>query len=122
MRLRIKAVTLSMLAACYAGFAIEAPEPYGPIPTGRQLIRQTNEFYGFLHFGVNTFTDKEWGDGSEDEKVFHPTDFDAEQIVRAAKEGGMTGLVLTAKHHDGFCLWPSKYTEHSVKKSAWQGG
>jgi alpha-L-fucosidase len=80
------------------------------------------EFYGFLHFGVNTFTDKEWGYGDESPPVFHPTDFSADQIAQAAVQGGMRGLILTCKHHDGFCLWPSEFTEHSVRNSGWQGG
>src|SRR6186713_2475249 len=98
MKLFIRAAAFSIYTLCCACAAVEAPTPYGPLPTERQLIRHTKEFYGFLHFGVNTFTDKEWGDGSEDENIFNPTDFDAEQIARAAKDGGITGLILTAKH------------------------
>ncbi len=101
---------------------IEPPPPYGPVPTARQLLWHDMEFYGFVHFTVNTFTDKEWGYGDESEKVFAPTAFDAAQIARTAKMAGMKGLVLTCKHHDGFCLWPSQYTEHSVKNSAWKNG
>ena len=93
-----------------------------PIPTARQLRWHEMEFYGFLHFTVNTFTDKEWGYGDESPEIFAPTAFDADQIVETAAAGGMKGLILTCKHHDGFCLWPSRYTAHSVKSSPWRGG
>lgn len=95
------------------------PAPYGPVPAPRQVFRETNGLYGFLHFTVNTFTDREWGNGDEDPNVFYPTHFDADQIVRTARMAGMKCLILTCKHHDGFCLWPSAYTTHSIKYSRW---
>lgn len=91
-------------------------------PSLRQLDWQESELTGFLHFGINTFTGREWGDGKEDPKLFNPDQFDANQWVRICKEAGIKRVILTAKHHDGFCLWPSKYTEHSVKNSPWQNG
>ena len=96
---------------------VEPPVPYPPGPSPRQLAWHELEFYGFLHFTVNTFTNREWGDGDESPALFNPTAFDADQVVGAAKDGGMKGLILTCKHHDGFCVWPSRYTEHSVKNS-----
>ena len=86
-------------------------------PSQRQLDWFDVGFYGFVHFGVNTFTDREWGLGNEDEGIFNPQKLNCDQWVDAAKSAGMKGLILTAKHHDGFCLWPSKFTEHSVKNS-----
>jgi alpha-L-fucosidase len=93
-----------------------------PLPSRSQLEWQRDELALFLHFGVNTFTDREWGDGKEDPAIFAPAELDARQWARAAREAGFRTLVLTAKHHDGFCLWPSRTTRHSVARSPWRGG
>lgn len=96
--------------------------PNKVLPTTQQIAYQELELIGFVHFTVNTFTDQEWGYGSESPEIFNPTALDPRQWARVAKESGMKQLILTAKHHDGFCLWPSKYTEHSVKNSPWKNG
>lgn len=98
------------------------PAPVYPIPEARQLAWQELQYYGFVHFNMNTFSDREWGFGDEQSSQFAPTALDARQWARVAKEAGMKGLIITAKHHDGFVLWPSAYTEHSVKNSPWRDG
>lgn len=110
------------LLAFSPGFAQPTPKPYGPLPTEGQLKWQETEMYCLIHFGPDTYTDKEWGYGDEDEKIFNPGHFDASQIVGAAKAGGFKGIVVVAKHHDGFCLWPTKTTEHNISKSPYKNG
>lgn len=100
----------------------DAPKPYGPIPSIAQLEWQKMEYYMFVHFGPNTFTNKEWGDGSEDPQLFNPSDLDCKQWVETAQKAGMKGIIITAKHHDGFCLWPSNYSTHTVRESSWKNG
>lgn len=94
----------------------------GVTPHPRQIAWQRRELNAFLHFGMNTFTNKEWGDGTESPELFNPADFDARQWMRVLKKSGFSQVIITAKHHDGFCLWPSAYTGHSVKNSPWRGG
>ena len=97
-------------------------EPNEVVPSHRQVEYQQMEFIGFVHFTVNTFTDREWGFGDESPQIFNPSQFDADQWARVAAEVGMKELILTVKHHDGFTLWPSRFTEHSVKNSTWRNG
>jgi alpha-L-fucosidase len=106
----------------YSQKLTSTPEPFGPLPTQKQVDWHEMEFYAFVHFSLNTFTNKEWGYGDESPKLFNPTSLDVRQWARIAKEAGMKGIILVAKHHDGFCLWPSAYTERSVKKSPWKNG
>lgn len=103
-------------------FAQTVPAPYGPVPMPAQIQWQRMEMNMFVHFGPNTFTGKEWGEGTETEDIFQPTRLDCEQWVRVAKEAGFQGIIVTAKHHDGFCLWPNPASTHTVRQSAWRNG
>ena len=91
-------------------------------PSARQAEFLKNPFYAFVHFSPNTYTGREWGLGNEDPAIFNPTELDCDQWVKAIKSAGMTGMILTAKHHDGFCLWQSRYTEHCMKNSPYKNG
>jgi len=132
-RVRLTTVLAALIIAGLASsaFAEEAQKPAAapapgeillPTPSPRQLAWQELEIIAFAHFGVNTFTNREWGDGKEDPKIFNPTEFNARQWAKVLKEGGIRMLILTCKHHDGFCLWPSAYTDHSVRSSTWRDG
>src|SRR5262245_45408 len=105
---------------------VQLPFPTRPIarptPSPSQRIWQEDERAIFLHFGVNTFTDREWGDGKEDPAIFNPSALDARQWARTAKQAGFRAMILTAKHHDGFCMWPTATTTHGVARSPWRGG
>ncbi|WP_232539039.1 alpha-L-fucosidase [Chitinophaga tropicalis] len=115
---------LLMAGLCSSLATAHAQEiaPYGSLPSQAQLNWQDMEYYMFIHLGPNTFTDKEWGHGDEDPRVFNPTQLDARQWARTAKAAGMKAIIITAKHHDGFCLWPSKFSTHTVRESAWKDG
>ena len=96
--------------------------PCGPIPNENQLRWQDMEMYAFIHYSLNTYTDEEWGFGNEDLKLFNPSNLDCRQWARVCKQAGMRVIIFTAKHHCGFCMWPSAYTEYSVKNTPWKNG
>ena len=106
-----------LLAGCHARI-----EPFGPVPSEDQLRWQDMEMYAFIHYSLNTYTDQEWGFGDEDPALFNPSDLDCRQWARVCKQAGMKGIIFTAKHHCGFCMWPSAYTEYSVKNAPWKDG
>lgn len=99
-----------------------APEPVGPVPSANQMRWQEMEYYAFVHYSLNTYTDQSWGFGNEDINLFDPAQLDCRQWARICKQAGMKGIILTAKHHSGFCLWPTKYTSYSVKNAPWKNG
>ena len=110
-----------LLVFLFAGYQVTAQTKLAT-PTTQQLAWHNMEFYLFRHFGPNTFTNLEWGHGNEKEEIFNPANLDCEQWCRVAKASGAKGIIITAKHHDGFCLWPSKFSKHTVKESKWKAG
>jgi alpha-L-fucosidase len=113
---------LFLLLACNVAFAQLAPKPYGPIPSKRQLAWHDIEIYGLIHLTPTTFENKEWGFGDAEPTKFNPTEFNANQIIETAKAGGLKGIILVAKHHDGFALWPTKTTDYNITKSPFRAG
>ncbi len=118
-----KNIAYILLTLCILSISnSQAQEKFGPTPSPQQLAWQEKEFYLFMHFGPNTFTNLEWGKGSEDPNIFNPTQIDCNQWASIAKASGAKGIIITAKHHDGFCLWPSKFSTHTVRESKWMNG
>lgn len=115
-------VLLAIIFIVSCKFKILPPTAVMPVPTERQMLWHEMEFFAFVHFNMNTFTDMEWGFGDENPALFNPSELDCNQWAETCKKAGMKGIILTAKHHDGFCLWPSEFTEHSVKNSPWKNG
>jgi len=115
----LKIITVFLILVCPR---ILSAQDMQPVPTTAQLQWHDMEFYLFMHFGPNTFTDLEWGHGNEQEEIFNPVKLDCAQWCRIAKSSGAKGIIITAKHHDGFCLWPSKYSKHTVRESKWKDG
>ena len=113
---------MMVLCSCMSLTAQTKQEPFGPVPSENQLRWQDMEMYAFIHYSLNTYTDQEWGFGNEDPKLFNPSNLDCRQWARVCKQAGMRGIIFTAKHHCGFCMWPSAYTEYSVKNSPWKQG
>lgn len=120
---KFKLLTLLLVAvASLMAGKVLPPKPYGALPSAGQVKWHEMEMYAFVHFSLNTFTNKEWGYGDEDPALFNPTDFDADAIAKIVKSAGLKGIVFTCKHHDGFCLWPTKTTDHNISKSPWKNG
>ncbi len=118
---RLVAIFLLAMSISAMG-QVAPPAPCGPVPTPNQLKWQDMEMYAFIHYSMNTYTDQEWGFGNEDPSLFNPQNLDCRQWARVCKQAGMRGIIFTAKHHCGFCMWPSAYTEYSVKNSPWKNG
>lgn len=115
-------ILLFVVLVLFACKQVESPASIGPVPNENQMKWQEMEYYAFIHFSLNTYTDQSWGYGNEDVNLFNPEKLDTRQWARICKEAGMKGIIITAKHHCGFCLWPSEYTEYSVKNAPWKDG
>lgn len=115
-------IAYTLVSICLSCNQTEAPTPFGPLPSENQMKWQEMEYYAFIHFSLNTYTDQAWGYGNEDVSLFNPAELDCRQWARICREAGMKGIILTAKHHCGFCLWPSEFTEYSVKNAPWRDG
>ncbi|MGA9292043.1 MAG: alpha-L-fucosidase [Ignavibacteriaceae bacterium] len=115
-------IIISILSVSFNYAQVKPPAPCGPVPTTNQLRWQEMGYYAFVHFSLNTYTNQPWGYGNEDINLFNPKKLDCRQWARICKEAGMKGIIITAKHHCGFCLWPSEYTSYSVKNAPWKNG
>lgn len=116
------ALLLSAITFTVSSYTDKTIEPFGPLPSQDQIALQDMEMYAFIHYSLNTYTDQEWGFGDESPELFNPESLDVRQWVETCKNAGMKGIIFTAKHHCGFCMWPSEFTDYSVKSSPWKEG
>src|SRR5689334_1070157 len=122
MKLRLSITVVLIVVMSCSKKDVKPPAPVGLIPTDAQMAWHEMDLNALIHFTINTFTDKEWGYGDEKESLFNPSETNVDQWISTLKESGFKQVILTCKHRDGFCLWPSKFTDHSIKNSPYKGG